>query len=82
MAKSVQPKRRFLLQTSQAVFESGALRQVTVEAHDGFAVLRLKGAAEAYPVPWGAVYHLAAAQAAERELKARKAKLSNGGWAE
>jgi hypothetical protein len=38
-----QPKRRFLLQTSQAVFESGALRQVVVEAQDGFAVLRLKG---------------------------------------
>ncbi|UWZ84631.1 hypothetical protein [Occallatibacter riparius] len=75
MAKSTEPKRRFLLQTSQAVFEEGALRQVTVEAYDGFAVVRLKGLPGAFPLPWGAVYRLAEAQAAERRFKGLMAKL-------
>ncbi len=74
MTERFQPKRRFFLQTSQAVFEGGALRQVVVEAQDGFAVLRLKGLDVSYPIPWGTVYHLAAMQAAERELKARRVK--------
>jgi hypothetical protein len=78
MPKRFQPAQRFFLQTSQAVFEKGALRQVTVEAQDGFAVLRLKGLAESYPVPWGAVYHLAVADALEREFNIRKARLKRG----
>ena len=63
MACRTQFPRRFLLATSQAVYEEGALRQVVVEAQDGFAI------------PWNAVYHLAATQAAERELRARRAQL-------
>jgi hypothetical protein len=70
-----QPPRRFLLETSQAVFEDGGLRQVIVEAQDGYAVLRLRGLKNGFAVPWEAVYHLAAAQSAERELKARKAQM-------
>lgn len=68
-------KRRFALETSQAVFEGGALRQVIAEAQDGFVVLRLRGLKTSFAVPWGAVYHLAAAKAAERELRARKAEM-------
>ena len=43
MAIRSQAPRRFLLATSQAVYEKGTLRQVILEAQDGFAVLRLKG---------------------------------------
>lgn len=75
MAKPPQSQRRLVLKTSQAIFEKGALRQVIAEVYDGFLVLHLGGQEASYPVPWGAVYHLAAAQAAERELKARKAEL-------
>ena len=75
MTRYTQPRRRFLLETSQAVFEAGALRQVIAEAKDGYVVLRLKGLKSGFAVPWGAVYHLAAAQAAERELRARKAEI-------
>jgi hypothetical protein len=75
MANRLSPPQRFFLQTSQAVFEKGALRQVIVEAQDGFAVLRLKGLPESYPVPWGSVYHLAVAEFMEREFNARSAKL-------
>lgn len=78
MTRRVQPARRFFLQTSQAVFEKGALRQVTVEAQDGFAVLRLKGLPESYPVPWGAIYHLAVAEKLEQDYNARKARLTGG----
>ncbi len=75
MAKRVQPRQRFFLETSQAVFEAGALRQVTVEAQDGYAVMRLKGLKLEFVVPWGAVYRLAAVRAAERELRDRKAQM-------
>lgn len=75
MAKPPQSQRRLILKTSQAVFEKGALRQVIAEVHDGFIVLHLGGQEVSYPVPWGAVYHLATVQAAERELKARRAEL-------
>jgi hypothetical protein len=74
LPKRVQPRQRFLLETSQAVFEEGALRQVTVEAQDGYVVLRLRGLESGFAVPWGAVYHLAAARAAARELKMRQAQ--------
>jgi hypothetical protein len=73
--KRTQPRRRFFLQTSQAVFEKGALRQVTIEAQDGYAVLRLKGMEGSFPIPWGTVYRLAAAQATKRELHARKSQI-------
>jgi hypothetical protein len=79
VAIRLQPKPRFFLPTSQAVFEDGALRQVTVEAQDGYAVLRLKGLKEEFPIAWGAVYHLARAQATERELKARRARIGSEG---
>jgi hypothetical protein len=75
VAKAKQSQRRFLLETSQAVFEGGALRQVIAEAQDGFIVLRLRGLKTGFAVPWGAVYHLAAAQAAEREFRARRAEI-------
>lgn len=75
MKKAIEPKRRFLLETSQAVCEKGSPRQVIIEAHDGFAVLHLRGLKTSFPIPWNAVYHLAAAQAAERELRARRAEI-------
>lgn len=75
MVKGSPSQRRFLLATSQAICEKGELRQVVVEAQDGFAVLRLRGSKEAHSVPWSVVYHLAAAQTAERELRARRAEL-------
>lgn len=63
------------LETSQAVFEDGALRQVIAEMQDGFVVLHLRGLKTSFAIPWGAVYHLAAAQAAERELRVRRAEI-------
>lgn len=74
MASRSQAPRRFLLPTSQAVYEKGALRQVIVEAQDGFAVLRLKGSAASYAIPWNAVFHLAVTQDAERKARARRAE--------
>lgn len=68
-------RHRFLLQTSQAVFEGGSMRRVIVEVQDEFAVLRLKGAAKIYVVPWSTLYRFAETQDAERELKAKKAQL-------
>lgn len=52
MAKATQSRRRFLLETSQAVSEGGALRQVIAEAHDGYVVLRLRGLKVQFSVPW------------------------------
>ena len=68
-------QRRFLLQSSQAVFECGSMRRVVIEAHDNFAVLRLKGLQGDYAVPWSMIYRFAQAQIAERALKAAKAEL-------
>lgn len=73
--KRVQPPRRFVLQTSQAICEQRALRQVIVEAYDAFAVLRLKGLQPAFPIPWSAIYRMAAKEHAERELRELKARL-------
>ena len=74
MATRNQTPRRFLLATSQAVYEKGALRQVVVEAQDGFAVLRLKGSTASYAIPWNSVFHAAVAQDAERRARARRAQ--------
>jgi hypothetical protein len=68
-------QRRFLLQSTQAVFERGAVRPLIVEAHDSFVVLRLKGMQNDYSVPWTTIYRFAQAQVAERALRARKAQL-------
>lgn len=68
-------QRRFLLQSSQAVFERGAMRRIIVHAHDNFVVLRLKGMENDYSIPWSTIYRFAQAQVAERALKARKAQL-------
>jgi hypothetical protein len=68
-------QQRFLLQSSQAVFERGAIRRIVVEAHDNFAVLRLKGLKNDYAIPWSTIYRFAQAQVAERALKAQKAEL-------
>ena len=68
-------QQRFLLQSTQSIFERGAARRVTVEAHDNFVVLRLKGLQNDYAVPWGTIYRFAQAQAAERALRVRKAQL-------
>lgn len=75
MAARTQSPRRFQLQTSQAVYEDGALRQVVVEAQDGYAVLRLRGLKKSFAIPWNAVCHVAATRAAERELRARRAQV-------
>ena len=68
-------QKRFLLQSSQAVFERGSMRRVIIEAHDNFAILRLKGLENDYAVPWSTIYRFAQAQVAERALKAQKARL-------
>jgi hypothetical protein len=68
-------QKRFLLQSTQSVFERGALRPLIVEAHDSFVVLKLKGMQNDYAVPWTTIYRFAQAQVAERALKARKAQL-------
>lgn len=49
------------------------MRQITVEARDGYVVLRLRGSKESYAIPWVSVFRLAAVREAERALKARKA---------
>lgn len=68
-------KPRFILQSSQAVFERGAMRRLTIEAHDNFAVVKLRGLKNDFSVPWSTIYRFAQAQIAERALKARKAQL-------
>jgi len=56
------------------VYEKKALRQIIVEARDGFAVLRLRGSKTEYAIPWNAVFRLAANEAAERELRQRRSQ--------
>jgi hypothetical protein len=51
MIKPATTKRKHILETSQAVFEEGALRQVIAEAQDGFVVLRLRGLKTSFPLP-------------------------------
>lgn len=73
--KAQQSRPRIALETSQVVSEGGALRPVLIEVQDGFVLLRLRGQKASYAVPWGAVYHLAVAHEAERELRTRRAQM-------
>ena len=46
-----------------------------IEAHDNFAVVKLRGLKNDFAVPWSTIYRFAQAQIAERALKAQKAQL-------
>jgi hypothetical protein len=74
-------KTRLVFETSDQVRECGAWRPVIVEAHAGYAVLRLKGLRGRFEICYGTVYQQAARIAAERARAEKKAAKKRGGKA-
>jgi hypothetical protein len=75
-------KTRLTFITADEVYECGKRRAVIIEAHPGYALVRLQGLRTAYTVPYAAVYSLAVKQAlsAERREKAAKKKIGGVKW--
>lgn len=71
-----QRKTRLVFETEDTIFERGHSRQVIVEAHPAYAVVRLKGTRRGFPICYAAVYHAAVSQAVEegRRIKAANRK--------
>lgn len=79
MKRLASAKRRTQFVTADTVRDAGAWREVVVEAHPTFALLRAKGLRRSYAVEWSTMYayavKLAAVQArAERLAAAKKAR--------
>jgi hypothetical protein len=71
-------KTRLVFETSDQVRERGAWRSVIVEAHPGYAVVRLKGLRGRFEICYGTVYQAAAHIAAERNRRERANKRKGG----
>lgn len=67
-------KSKLIFQTADAVRERGRLREVVIEAHPGYAMVRLAGMRTAYPISYAGIYNAAVRIAVERERAERKAK--------
>ena len=65
--------------TSDTLWEQGKHRQVVIEAHPEYALVRLHGLRTSFPVSYGAIFQFAAKNAAKAALEARKAKKKAGG---
>lgn len=78
MKKLASAKTRTILETADTIREGGQWRQIVVEAHPTYAVLRAKGLRRTYPLEWSAIYCFAVKLAAERaraeRLAAKKGK--------
>ncbi len=75
-SKLANRKSKLVFVTADEIRERGKYRAVIVEAHPGYATLRLQGLRKSFTLPYGAIYGLAvkAAVAAERAEKAAKKK--------
>jgi hypothetical protein len=72
MTSILERKTRLIFETADSVVEKSAIRPVIVEAGPLCANVRLKGCRTSYAVSYGAIYHLAARMAAERDRSAKK----------
>ena len=74
MKALAQRKTRLVFETDDSIYERGHSRQVIVEAHPSYAVVRLKGTRKGYSICYAAIYHAAVRLAveAERSVKARE----------
>ena len=79
MRSLAERKTRLVFETSDQVRERGAWRSVIVEAHPGYAVVRLKGLRGRFEICYGTVYQEAARIAAERKRRERAASKRKGG---
>lgn len=67
-------KTRLVFETADTIREQGKLREVVIEATPHYALVRLKGTRKAFPISYGAIYHRAAALAAEEARAAKKGR--------
>lgn len=74
MTALTERKSRLRIETSDTCRESGAYREVILEAHPFHAIVRLKGLRTSYEVSWSSIYSLAVKQAVDAERREKKAK--------
>ena len=67
-------KSKLTFETEDVLKERGKFRQVIIEAQPHVAYVRLKGMREAFPISYGAIYHMAAKIAANEKRLAKKGK--------
>jgi len=71
-------KTRLTFETADTIRERGKLREVVVEAHPGYAVIRLKNTRKRFELSWGGMYQIAAKLEADNvrreKAAAKKAK--------
>jgi hypothetical protein len=73
MTKLRNRKSRLIFTTADEINDRGKYRAVVIEAQPTVAIVRLAGTRTAFPVSYGAIYHLAARIAAEAERREKKA---------
>jgi hypothetical protein len=78
MRSLAERKTRLVFETADVVHECGHDRQVAVEAHPGYAVVRLKGTRQGYCISYGAIYHAAVRLTVQGESGPRKATRKRG----
>lgn len=74
MSELATRRTRLVFTTSDTIREKGKLRAVVIEAQPYMAMIRLQGMRTAFPVPYGAIYHLAARLAVAEARKEKAAK--------
>ena len=74
MTKLATRKSRLEFTTESIVRSRGKIRQVVIEAHRTYAIVRLSGMRHRYSVTWEAVHDFAARLEANRVAEERKAK--------
>lgn len=69
-------KSQLRIMTSDTVFDRGRRREVVIEAHPHYAVVRLKGMRSGFEISYAGIYNLAVKNhmAQERAAKKRGAK--------
>lgn len=73
MTALVERKTRLTFETADCIRYRGRLREVVVDAHAGYAEVRLKGTRQRFTFSWGGLYHAAAKAFAEEQRAQRKA---------
>jgi hypothetical protein len=71
-------KTRLSFITADEVREQGRYRQVIIEAHPGYAVIRLHGLRRAFTLTYGAMYQFSVRQAVEQARREKAAKKQRG----
>lgn len=74
MTKLEKRKSRLVFQTTDIVRERGRLREVVIEAHQGYAEVRLAGMRTSFPISYAQIYQTAARLQVERERAEKRAE--------